>query len=232
MFTFSFSLAHAFMLLLESLTFVVFPKVIGKLGTDDFEAVKAGLRRYRGVYVTLAHGLIYTALILFPLILHFFPKYSESLTSMNLIALTILMDTCRSGYTELIIAHNREKYLSIVTLFALAVNIVIALVLVKVIHCPFSFVILAAMLTYVIFSLLVSREANRIVGDGACIKWAEVFPLRLFIPFALALAISLLQTEYLIFLPLLAYLLLNIRECRQIVGEAGRILSKPETVNL
>lgn len=231
-FTFSFSLAHAVMLLLESLTFVVFPKVIGKFSSDDMEVVKSALKRYRGIFVTSAHGLVYTALIAFPLILYFFPKYSESLTSMNLIALTILMDTCRSGFTELLIAHNKEKYLSIVTLSALAVNIAVALLLVKVIHCPFSYVILAAMVTYVLFSILVSGAARRITGEGSRGWLAEVFPPRLFVPFALALAVCVIRLEFLIFVPLLVFIAFNFRQCRQIVAEAGRILARPEIVNL
>ena len=46
-FTFSFSLAHAVMLLLESLTFMIFPKVIGKLSSDNYEEVESTLKKYR-----------------------------------------------------------------------------------------------------------------------------------------------------------------------------------------
>ena len=161
-----------------------------------------------------------------------FHQIRTPLTSMNLIALTILMDTSRSGFTELLIARNKERYLSIVTLSALALNIVLALLLVKIAHCPFSNVILAAMVTYVLFSILISRAARKITGEGEKGWFLDLFPLRLFIPFVIAVIVSLIRQELLIFIPLLVFLLLNLRECRQIMYEVKRILLKPELVNL
>ena len=231
-FTFSFSLAHAVMLLLESLTFMIFPKVIGKLSSDNYEEVESTLKKYRALYVTTAHGLIYFALPLFPLVLHFFPKYAMCQVSLNLIALTILMDTSRSGYTELLIAHNKEKVLSVVTLIALAVNIALALILVKVVQCPFSYVILAAMVTYVFFSAMVAFQGTRLIGGKQGNLLLQVFPPRQFIPFLAALVLAVFELEYLLFIPFLLFLLLNFRYCKEILRQAGRILAKPKIVNL
>ncbi len=232
LFTFSFSLAHAVMLLLESLTFVVFPKMIGKLSSPDTNEVKTALYGYREVYMTSAHGLIYVALLFFPLILHFFPKYGGALTSMNLIALTILLDTSRCGYTELLIAHNKEKKLSAITLFVLALDVALAIVAAYVLRVPFSYVILAAMVSYLVFATLVAFEGRRLVPKPDTPLLADVFPPRLAIPFLAALVVCVLQLEYVVFVPLLLFAALNIRACKHVAQTAKGILAKPELVNL
>ena len=91
MFTFSFSLAHAILLLMEALSFIIFPKVLRKLSSSITDEVKHTIVYLREIYITSAHFLIYLALPLFPLLLYFFPKYDGALTALNLIALSIII---------------------------------------------------------------------------------------------------------------------------------------------
>ena len=233
-FTFSFSLAHAVMLLLESLTFIIFPKVIGKLSSRNNDEVLQTIREYRSIYQTSAHGLIYLALCFFPFLISFFPKYDAALTSMNLVALTVLMDTSRSGYAELLIARSKERKLAVITIIALVLNCVLSLFEVKILQVRFSYVILASMVTYYFLALTLSIMGKKEIDGKSSFPAIlfDVFPVRLLIPYLCALLLASFEVENFMFLPILLFIMLNYKECSTLFVLAKRILVNPEIVNL
>ena len=230
MFTFSFSLAHAILLLLEALSFIIFPKVIGKLSSPNKEEVLSTIRLLRTVYITSAHFLIYIALIFFPFLLWFFPKYDGALTALNLIALTILMNTNCYGYLELLISKNCERLSALLSAFALAINIAISFLLVFVVKCSFAYVILATMVTYLLFSASAMIFARRQIGLG--MSWTEWFPVRLSLPYFVALVISISQQTSFLFIPLLLFLIMNWKQVLEIKNASFLLLKSPQKVNL
>lgn len=230
MFSFSFTLAHAIFLLLDALSFVIFPKVISKLSSLNNEEVLSTIGLLRTVYITSAHFLIYVALICFPFLLWFFPKYDGAIMSLNLITLTILMSSNCCGYLELLISKNCESLSAQLSAFALTINIVIALFLVYVVKCSFSYVILATMTTYVIFSASAVIFGRRQIGMG--VSWGEWFPLRLLIPYMVALSLTFLHASNWMILPLLLFFLLNRQQLLEIKNTSLLLLKEPDKVNL
>ncbi len=232
LFSFSFTLAHAVMLLLESLMFVIFPKMIGKMTGDNKEEIQSTLRKFRLVYISSAHGLIYLALIAFPLLIKLFPNYSGALTSMNLIALTVLMNTSGSGYTELLIARNKENILSIVSSLALVVNVLIAILLVYVANVGFSYVIIASLVTYFLYTFAIVKIGMNITGSERNTFMQDFFPFRLLLPYISALVISIFQLEVFVFVPFVLFVIFNINEGKAIFGMIKRVLAKPDIMYL
>lgn len=57
----------------------------------------------------MAHGCIYLALLFFPVLLHFVPKYSSTLAGLQLMALAIMLNTNSFGYGSYLMAQNKEK---------------------------------------------------------------------------------------------------------------------------
>ena len=123
LFTFSYTLSNALMLILDALMFIVFPKVIGKLSSDNSEEVYNTIDTLRMTYITAAHLLIYCAIPCFPLVIYFMPQYSGALMSLNLISLTILIHTNSCGYLELLISRNKEKLAAALSSIALVLNV-------------------------------------------------------------------------------------------------------------
>ena len=230
LFTFSFTLAHAILLLLEALSFVIFPKVIGKLSSDNKEEVISTLTILRGLYITAAHMLIYIALICFPLLLHFFPKYADSLMVLNLISLTILINTNSYGYLELLISKNKEKTSALISFVALFINCLLALVFVYVFHCTFSYVILATMITYFVFSLLAMSFATKLINLDLNLN--NFFPLRLLVPYAIAVFLSIMNYNMIIWLPLVLAIIFNRSHILKMSRIAMTLVNKPEKVNI
>lgn len=231
LFTFSFSLAHAVMLLLDSLGFIVFPKFLSRLSLDNKEGASNIIATYRAVYVTAAHGLIYMALIVFPAFIYFFPKYTGALTSMNLIALTILTNTSGCGYAELLIGNNREKELSLFASCALVLNCAVAFFLAKVVEVEFSYVILASLITYMCYSLTITIYGRRLLGEKGNLL-SKFFPARLLLPYLTALVLSCCCYYQFLFVPLVLFIILNRKQCLNVWGFAKQILRKPTIVDL
>ena len=233
LFTFSYTLAHALMLVLDAMLFVVFPKVIGKLSSDKSDDVLGTISLLRTTYITSAHGLIYIALPCSPVLPYFFPQYSEAITSLNLIALTILINTNSCGYLELLISRNKEKISAGISVSALIINFIFALTAVKILHVPFSFVIISTLLTYLFFSLVSMYYGCKIIGIFNYRYFiSQYFPVRLLIPYTLALFVTLFGFENLLFIPLLLYCIFNFSIFIEIKKTIRTLLIRPEVVDL
>lgn len=230
-FTFSFSLANAFLLLLDALSFVIFPKFLGKLSSsNETTTVQSSISFYREIYITSAHLLIYLSIIIFPFILLFFPKYEGALVCLNLIALTILMYTNASGYIELLISRNKEKLASILSISALSLNSVLAIIMAYILHYDYEYIILSTMITYVLYTIAVMCFACKELKIP--FSYLELFPRRLFIPYISALLITIFYNKYCIFIPMLLFAMLNINSIKEIIKTAHSILKSPDRVNL
>ena len=232
-FTFSFTIANAVMLLLDSLAFIIFPKLIDVLSSSDMKQINVSLGLINDLYISTAHLFIYIAIILFPVLLFFMPKYNDSLTSMNLIALTVLMSTNTFGYSTFLLAQNKEKTAAILAFSTMIINIVLCLCFVKILHVEFHFVIISTLMTYFIYSIVSMEVSERIIGENRFIDYFKsAFPFRLFAPFILALILSILEMEQLMFTPLVLYVILNLSNLKRIIAYVKRLVYNPNMVDL
>lgn len=233
LFTFSFSLAHAILLLLEAFAFIIFPKIIHKLSSDDLSEVNDTLTQLRKTYISSAHLLVYIALCCFPLLIHFLPKYEDAWQVFNLISLSILMNTNSFGYSTLLIARNKEKYTASVSFISLVINIVLGCILVVVFNVSFSYVILATLVTYLFFSSACIIIGKKLLGRFPVADiLKESFPVRLWLPYVAALGIAVWGYQSWIFIPLILYIACNRKDIRAICEMIKKILVRPNVVNI
>lgn len=233
MFTFAFNIAHAVLLLLDSLSIVVFPKIIDLLSSDDSKVIKKTIDTLRITYISTSHLLIYIALLFYPLLVLIMPKYEDSLTSMNLIALAVLTNTNSFGYSTFLIAQNKERLAAKFSIYALVLNILLGVLLVYTFHVSFSYVILATLFTYLFFSFVVVTSGKKILGSlNWCSTFKDFFPLRLLIPFSTALVLSIFRIQYLIWVPLICYLLLNFNDLFELKRIARKLIYNPNVTDV
>jgi len=233
-FTFAYTLAHATLLLLEAFSYLIFPKVIDKFNDSNETKINATIQLLRTNYISLAHGLMYLAMILFPVLLYFMPKYTDALLIINLMALTLLVYSNSYGYNSLLMARNKEKVIALNSTLILLLNIIIALVLVLIFKVNYEYVIIATMFSYFIYACLCvyfgKKELKQSKNIGIVLK--EAFPLRLFIPYAIALIIVLMECKYLLFLPFVIYALLNLTTMKDIYLSFKKILTNSNIVDI
>ncbi|MDE5417225.1 hypothetical protein L3049_04315 [Labilibaculum sp. DW002] len=233
-FTFSYTLANSILLLLEAMTFVVFPKLIDKLNSDDPDVVEKNIEKIRTNYVYLSHGLIYIALVFFPIFVQLLPKYVDTLPALNLIALTIVLYTNAFGYNSYLMARNKEKIIALVSFVALFINVLLALILVVVFQIVYSHVIIATMFAYLFCILLFVYFGKKNLGRKISFLsiFQEAFPIKLLIPYLVAVVISLMEIRLAVFVPLILFIILNVSVIKKILNTIKNVIYKPEVINI
>jgi O-antigen/teichoic acid export membrane protein len=233
-FSFSFTLANSAIFLLDAVAFLIFPKVISKLNSNDYNAVEINLNYIRVNYITLSHGLMYVAIAFFPIFIHFLPAYSGTIMSFNLIALTLMLYTNCFGYNTLLIAQNREKTIALAAFVTLSINILLGITLVVLLHLPYMYIILSTMFSYLLYSFILISIGRKLLQKKPSLKdyLSEAFPLSLMIPFLLTLIFSVYQWKYIGFISIIVFLFLNRLKFIGIKKTIGELLNKPGIINI
>lgn len=232
-FTFSFTVANGVLLLLESLMTIIFPKIIDMLSSNEYETIEKSLANIRVAFISSSHFVIYIALLFFPIIIMLLPKYSNALTSMNLIALSILMNTNSYGYSTLLIAQNKEKTAAFISLFALLINIMLAVFLVKIVGVEFSYIIIATIITYLFFSYAVVWKGKTLLGNPSKMNAVRnFFPIRLFIPYLSAVFVCMAELEIMIWIPLTLYLLFDYKDIVELKNMGLKLINNPNIADV
>ena len=232
-YTFSYSLGHSVLLLLDSFTSISFPKLLDRFYRGSVENVQSLIRTIRINYVSLSHGLMYLAYAFFPLFITFFPKYSAALPALCLTALSVLLNTNAFGYNTYLIANNEEKVISIFSIVSLFVNVTTAIILVSY-GVPFFCVVFSMMCSYLLFSFLCAWKAKTKLGEHFSIIGLiqSVLPFSLLIPYLVGVVIALLGKFEYSFFPLLVFCVLNINGVKSINATIKSVLNRPKIVDL
>jgi O-antigen/teichoic acid export membrane protein len=233
-FTFAYTLANAVLLLLEAFSYLITPKLIDKVNSPDIKQVEATIKSLRINYVSLSHLLMYLAMMCFPILLYLIPKYSQTLSVLNLTALTLLLYTNSFGYISLLMARNKEKIIAANSFIVMLINIILALLLVKIFHVKYSFVIIATMFSYLIYSYLLvysgKKELHQNRNFIAVMK--DCFPINLFLPFVVAVIIISMDIQQFIFISGIVFFLLNISTMKEIFQSLKKILKNPNIIDI
>jgi O-antigen/teichoic acid export membrane protein len=211
-FTFAFTLAHVVLLLLESFSFIIYPKMLNRLSSGTTEIIDSLLEKIRSSYITTSHLLIHIVIVFSPLFFWLFPQYEQSKHAFRLISLTLVLYTNSFGYSGLLIAKGKEKVLGYIALGALFVNVIMMYILTSILDIPFTYVILGTMFTYFFLVFAVGYFGRKILCLSCNIFTIlkNIFPIQLFIPYILSLCLVLFQMSDIYFaITLILFLICN-----------------------
>lgn len=232
-FTFSYSIGNALLLLSGAIATIVFPKMIDKLSNKNLQEVNRVLTTVRISYISATYFLVFLALPFFPLLLFFLPQYQDAIYTMNMVALAVLINTNSFGYSTLLIARNKEKYSALISALSLLINIGVAMFLVKVLHVGYGMVIISIMITYLFFTIASTYCGTRILGQYSLKRVLnDTFPVRLLLPYLVAIFLSIYEQEKFIFLPLLLYLIFNRKDIILIVKYVRQMVTNQNMADL
>lgn len=234
-FTFSFSLANVVLLLLNSISFLIFPKMLNRFSTANNEQTSSILFEIRSVYISLSHLLIHFVIMIFPLFLYFFPTYQESSLAFKVISLTVVLYTNSFGYLGLLMAKGRDKLIGNLALVALLLNVLLSVILVYVFQVSFSFVILSTLITYLCYVFVSGMYGRKQLGlsSGFMATLKDIYPLRMMFPFMLSLGFVFFNVNAFYFiLPFLLYTLFNFKDLLKIKNVVQKMLANPNFINI
>lgn len=234
-FTFSYSLANVVLLLLGSISFLIFPKMLNRFASSTNEEVQEILGSIRVAYISLSHMLIHAVIAGFPLFIYFFPQYQSATDVFRITALTVVLYVNSFGYQALLIARNKERIIGFVAFMALLLNILLCFGLIHFIKVPYSMAIIATMITYFIYVFVLSTIGRKTLGiqNGIIVTLKEIFPIRMILPFFISVFFIIFQFPNLYFiLPFIVYLQLNLKELMAIKEIAKKIIKNPNFINI
>ena len=230
LFTFAFSLASVLVLLFDSFSFLVWPKLLNRLAKLNNIDSAILLNKVRKLYLTCTHGMLHLGILLFPFFIMIFPAYKDTYTSFCLIALTIVLFTNSFGYQGLIIARGKERAIGNLSFLILILNVVLCYVLIRWFMVNFEYVILATLFSYLIYTVFLNILGRQIFElkrlDATFLN--DVFPIKLLLPFSSSLLCVFLDLEvYYFFIPLCLFVFLNFTNLKEISNTTKKLMANP-----
>jgi O-antigen/teichoic acid export membrane protein len=212
-FSFSFTLANAILLLLESFSFLLLPKMVHKLSKTDDKDSYVILSNIQTVFVTLSHGLIHFAIFCVPFLFVFFEEYYDAINIFRLLALTLVLYTNSFGCSNLLMAKSKEKIMGFIAFTVLVINVILVY-LTSLYTKDINLSIIGTAFCYLIYSYTLNYKSYKLLDIRSPIKktLSDTFPPSLFIPYIISIAIVFLEgSNFLFIIPFCLYIIFNIK---------------------
>lgn len=232
-FTFALTIATAVFALLEGFSFLVYPKLLDSFTTTNQQTATPKLNFIRMTYITLIYGVAYLALCFYPILIIPFPEYKSALPLLNFITLSLLMKYNTIGYPDTLIARDHEKQFSLFAAIALVVNIVSAIIAVKLFHVGFIYIIFSTFLAYLVYSIMVVWFGMKLYEDKSNNLLSELLPMRILLPYLFAIFSCIIFPGIVSsFVTLIIFILLNIKEIKEIKTFIIKLINTPDILHI
>lgn len=234
-FTFAYSLANAILLLLNAISYLIFPKILNRFANATNDHIQEILSGVRVAYISLTHLLIHFVIMMFPLFLLFFPDYQGASNVFKTTALTVVLYTNSFGYSALLMARGKEKLLSKISFSALILNLVLVSIFVYIFKANFSFVIFGTLITYLIYVFTLGYFGRRELSNALSFKHIlnDIFPWRMLLPFSISVLLILLSSPEMYFiLPFIAFVLLNKNDLKEMKGIGLKVIDNSKILDI
>ena len=233
-FSFAFALAQGIMLLLDSMIFLLFPKMVDMLKGNDNQKIISAIELLRKNYILPLNLLFYAVLAASPVFFYFLPQYSKSLLPFILILFTLLMYSHCFGYNSYILAQNKELQFSLIVLGALVLNNIFVYGFIKLVNRA-EYVVLGTLAAYTIYSLIVNCYALYCLKERKIAAYIRKnIPLTLLTLYAVTLSLILIwdQSYKFTLLSLLIFILLNFGKLKEVVKGAVKLIRNEKLINV
>ena len=237
-FNFAYTLSNSIFLLVDAFGFIVFPKMLDKLKSNDYNQCRSAINMVRSNYMTLVYSLVFFALPFFELFCSFIPKYSDCGRALCLSAVALLPYVNAFGMNTFLIAQNKERVLSFVSLTLLLINAILLFVFKTYMTFPFDLYFLSPMILYIIYTISCALLTRRKMGDYSnIIETLKLsFPMNSMVFILISLICIILSYSLKLFgillIPALLYGLINYRNMIDITKTVAAIIHKPNIVDL
>lgn len=211
-FTFSVNMSNAVFMIVGSLSFVIYPKILNKFSNNNMIENGALMKKIRETYITGCFVITFVAYLIIPFINYFLPSYVESIISFKILLLAQLILNNNFGYSSLLIARKQEKILTLYGVMAL-ILVVTGGIFVSVLNYEFHYIAFMAFLGFMLYCYLVTKKGIGVLTNkpvGLFVPITTMFPFNYLIPIII-LCVSIVTPYDLIILPLsfFSFVLLN-----------------------
>lgn len=163
-FAFAFNVANATTLLIDSLMFLLFPKMIDILKGADAAAIRGKLVVARICYITTMSVLFAGMVVAFCLLARFLPQYAPSFPIFLGIACSMLVYMFCFGYNIYMLAQNHERRMAGYSAVGMVCNILCVWALAAVFKVSAAMCMAGTVVAYLVYVWLVNGFARRRTG--------------------------------------------------------------------
>lgn len=232
-FSFAYNVAQAAILVLESMIFLLFPKMLDMFSGNDRQVLADRLRFVNDTYITMVHGFGYLtipcAYVLFLLI----PQYRFSFEPFIFIILCLMIYKNSFAYGCCLMAKNQEKTLALISGCVLLFNIGAGLLLSCVFHVRMAFCMLGMLAAYFCYySAVMLCTASKIGFGSMRERIGMILPVSLTLPFVSALFLAFVESAAILYVPLLLFLILNLNKMRKSLFYCIKLIKDPDMIDI
>ncbi|WP_157766480.1 hypothetical protein [Pedobacter ginsengisoli] len=236
LFNFSNSISQAIFLLLGSLNYLFYPKLINVIShkTDSTELIDF-IERIRKLYLTLTLLIVFVSLLAMPVLFFYLPNYYKASLSLQLLMLGQLLIDNSYGYSTLLVQRGKENLLTGIACFAAGLVAILSVIFHH-FHLPFESVALAVVIAVLVYNFLVIYYGNKLTQQFSSffslLKY--IYKIELFAPvlFYIFLSFLIKGTYLVISLTIGLYLILNYKDLKNIIKDCFKMLNNEEILIL
>jgi len=237
-FTFTFSIANIIVLITDSLSFLIWPKLLNRFNVLAKEESMKLLVRVRQAFLTFSHLGFYCSLICYPILIRFMPGYEGTYKSFLTAVISVVLLANSFGFQSLIIAKRGERYLAIVSFVLLIMCFVLSLVLISIFKIELAYAILGTAFSYFIFNIILANKVYLLLsGKSASLLKIIDFgcSYRLYIPLLVVCPVLFINENYIpycIAASSVVFLSFNWRSINSIITLIMRIIKDPDFLKI
>ena len=214
-FSFALSFAQASFLALDTISFLIFPKLINRLKYQEGAELFKKIDYVRSNYNLIAFLVIFFTILVFPVILIILPDYVSSFKPFALISISLAVLSGNFGISTLFISGGKEFLLSRIALSAFIINFFFVWIISSK-SSIYYMLCIAPLITYIVYSCLLGYYYNKVFLKQQSIRGFFVnFDGKLILP-ALLLATAIMLNN--ITMQIFAYLLVLLLNFKRIKG--------------
>jgi O-antigen/teichoic acid export membrane protein len=230
LFNFANSVSNAVFLLLGSLNFLFYPKLINLISTkNDKEELILFVEKIRRFYLTLTLLIVFFSLISLPVLFFFLPKYTDALAVLQILLLAQLIINNSFGYSTLLLQKGKEILMTLMAVIAIAIIVVVSLIGIWYFQQPMEFVAVSVVLGVLAYNFMVVYAGNKIT-DQFPTFWhmvRELYKFDFFAPVLLYVVLAVANREFNYInapIALGVYVFLNFKSLKQIIRKSVEML--------
>ncbi len=182
LYSFANSITNATLLGINTIAWVFFPMLVDKLKSGVAqEQVYDVIRQMLRLYITIVFLTIFFAVIFSPLIFLYLPKYQAVQSALHILFLTQAIWSIGFVFVTLAIARRKHNQIAILSLISVLCAASLGLIFAS-FKLDFFWLAISVLASYLLLTVLVTRYGIK-MADLKLLKYQEVFPLYLVIPF-------------------------------------------------
>jgi O-antigen/teichoic acid export membrane protein len=231
-FSFTLSFAQASFLALNTVSFLILPKLINRFKYQQSEELYEKMDYVRSNYNLIAFLLIFFTILIFPLVLYFLPAYNNTFIPFTLLSVSLAILSGSFGISTLFISTGKEFLLSMIALAAFIINFILVWVISA--HSNTYYMLcFAPIITYIIYNSLLGYFFNRVYLKNQSLKTLfSNFDWKLTTPALLLVVAVMLGNVYIGAFAYLTIIILNLKRIRDLIPLIRNLIVNPSVFKI